>query len=114
MDTQRKKQLLEEYKHSTPEMGIISFRCAAAAETFLCISTDTKADINTNRFKLSANWHPNKRLQELWNRYGETGFDASVIRVLTYENPAANHAEALEKLLIQCLDSDTASSRMLK
>ena len=54
-DMQRKKQLLGEYKNRKPEMGIISFRCAATEETFLYISKDTKADINSNRFKLSAN-----------------------------------------------------------
>ncbi|MDR1069082.1 MAG: GIY-YIG nuclease family protein [Clostridiales Family XIII bacterium] len=114
MDTQRKKQLREEYKYRKPEMGIISFRCAAAEEAFLCASQNTQADINTNRFKLSANCHPNKKMQELWNRYGETGFEASVVRVLAYENPDDNHTESLETLLTQCLASDEGSCKMLK
>ena len=37
--------------------------------------------------KLAANWHPNKRLQELWNKYGSEGFELSVIKVLKYDDP---------------------------
>ena len=112
MDMQRKKQLLEEYKNRKPEMGIISFFCAATEETFLCLSKDTKAGINSNRFKLSINWHPNKRMQALWNQYGETNFKISVIRVLKYEDPHADHTKELEELLIQCLDLNKGARRM--
>lgn len=112
MDMKRKKQLLEEYRNRKPEMGIISFCCKEAKETFLCISKDTKANINGSRFKLSANSHPNKRMQELWNQYGESGFEISVVRVLKYEDPKADHTEELEKLLIQCLDLDNSARRM--
>ncbi len=114
MDMKRKKQLLEDYKNRKPEMGIISFGCSVTKETFLCLSKDTKADSNSNRFKLSANWHPNKRLQELWNQHGETNFEISVIRVLKYEDPSDNHTEELEKLLNQCLDLNNNARRIWK
>jgi len=114
MNIQRKKQLLEEYKNRKPEKGILSFRCTPTEESFLCSSKDTKADINSNCFKLSANYHPNKRLQELWNQYGEANFEISVIRVLKYENPNDNHTEELEKLLNQCLDSNSKARRVWK
>lgn len=44
MGIKRKKQLLEEFANRKPEMGIISFRSAAAGETFFGISKDTRAD----------------------------------------------------------------------
>ena len=112
MDMQRKKQLLLEYKSRKPEMGIISFRCVETKETFLDISRDTKVDRNSNRFKLAANRHPDKRLQELWDHCGDTGFEVSVIRVLKYEDPAADHTRELEKLLTQCLDSNGDARRI--
>ncbi|MEL7622990.1 MAG: GIY-YIG nuclease family protein [Clostridiales bacterium] len=112
MDLKRKKQLIKEYENRKPEMGIISFCCGITKETFLDISKDTKADFNSNRFKLMANWHPNKRLQELWNRYHENNFQLSVIQILKYEDPKADHTEELENLLMQCLGSNSNARRI--
>lgn len=112
MDIKRKKQLLEEYENRKPEMGVISFHCAATQETFLGISKDTKADLNSNRFKLTANMHPNKRLQELWNRYSENNFELSVIQVLKYEDLNTDHTGKLEKMLAQCLESNRDARRI--
>ena len=108
----RKKQLLEEYKNRKPEMGIISFFCISTGEKFLCISKDTKADINSNRFKLSINRHANNHMQELWNQFGEINFEISVILVLKYEDPNADYTEKLEEMLKQCLDLNNCTRRM--
>ncbi|MDL2258118.1 GIY-YIG nuclease family protein [Eubacteriales bacterium OttesenSCG-928-K08] len=114
MDIKRKKQLIEEYENRKPEMGIISFCCIATGESFFGVSKDTKADFNSNRFKLNANWHPNKRLSELWKQYGENGFELSVAQVLKYEDTSADHSEELEKMLIQCLESNDTARRIWK
>ena len=87
-------------------MGIIAFSFPAAGETFLGPSTDTKADYNSNHFKLMGNLHPNKRMQELWHQYGDSGFAFSVISVLEYEDPKADHSKELEKMLEDCLAAD--------
>lgn len=79
-------------------MGVISFHCKATGESFLGISKDTKADFNSNRFKLLTNTHPNKRMQELWKQYGEDCFDYSVLQILKYENPHEDHTSKLEEL----------------
>lgn len=114
MDKERKRQLLEEYKNRCPEMGIISFCCINTGESFLGISTDTRADFNSIRCRLTTSWHPCKRLQALWDQYGESGFTSSVIRVLKYEDPKADHSKALEKLMADCLAADTMARRMHK
>ncbi len=101
MDMKRKKELLQEWKNRHPEMGVISFRSTKTDEVFLGISKDTKADFNSNRFKLSTGNHPNKRMTELWNQYGEAAFECSVVKILKYENPQEDHTEELEKLLEQ-------------
>lgn len=106
MDLQRKKELLEWYKHRCPEMGVISYRCIETGEVFLGISKDTKSDFNSTNMKLEANWHPNKRLQELWNQYGPEGFERTVVKVLKYDDPNEDYTEKLENLREQCLAAD--------
>ncbi|SHJ60280.1 GIY-YIG nuclease family protein [Hespellia stercorisuis] len=114
MDTKRKKELLQEWKDRRPEMGVISIHCNATGETFLGSSKDTRADFNSNRFKLTLGGHPNKHLQELWNVYGESSFDFSTIKILKYENPQKDHTEELEKIREQCLTEDTKARKIWK
>jgi hypothetical protein len=110
----RKKQLLEEYRNRRPEMGVISYRCVATNESFLGTATDTQAAFNSTTTKLNTNFHPNKRLLELWNQYGEDGFQRSVLKTLNYENPADDHIAELEALREQCLSQDPQARRIWK
>ncbi|HOS46006.1 GIY-YIG nuclease family protein [Robinsoniella peoriensis] len=112
MDIKRKKELLESYKNRHPEMGVISYCCKETGEIFLGISKDTKADFNSTNMKLSANWHPNKKLQELWNKYGPEGFELSVIKVLKYDDPSEDHTAKLESLREQCLAANPNARRI--
>lgn len=112
MDIKRKRQLLEEYKNRRPEMGVISYRCIVTNESFLGISKDIKADFNSIRYKLATNWHPNKQLQELWNQYGESGFELSVLKDLKYEDPKADYTDELEALREQFLTQDKQARRI--
>ncbi|HZJ83861.1 MAG TPA: GIY-YIG nuclease family protein [Clostridia bacterium] len=114
MDIKRKKELLEAYKNRRPEMGVISYRCRETGEVFLGISKDTKVDFNSTNMKLAANWHPNKQLQELWNKYGSGGFELSVVKVLKYDNPNDDHTAKLESLRKQCLASNPTARRIWK
>ena len=112
MDENRKKQLIWEYKNRKPEKGIISYRCKAENESFLMASNDTKASFNSVNSKLSMNSHPNKRLSELWKKYGSEGFELTVLRILKYEDPSEDYSEKLEKMLEECLESTENSSRI--
>jgi hypothetical protein len=112
MDIKRKKELLEAFKNRHPEMGVISYRCKENGEVFLGISKDTKADFNSTNFKLAANLHPNKQLQELWNEYGPEVFELSVIKVLKYDDPHEDHTVELESLREQCLAADPKARRI--
>lgn len=114
MDAKRKLELLEIYRNRRPEMGVISFRCKATGESFLGIATDTKAGFNSTSAKLAAKYHPNKRLMELWNQYGQEGFELSVIKVLKYEDPKEDHTKELEALREQCLAADPKARRIWK
>jgi len=98
VDIKRKRELLEAWKHRHLEMGVISFRCGVTDETFLTTATDIPAKFNRIRFQLSAGICPNKRLQELWEQYGEDAFELQVVKRLKYDDPKENHEEELETL----------------
>ena len=112
MDIKKKIELMENYKNRHPEMGVISYCCKETGEVFLGISKDTKADFNSTSFKLSANCHPNKQLQGLWNLYGLEGFELSVAKVLMYDDPNEDQSTKLEILRDQCLISNPNAKRI--
>ena len=128
MDAKRKKDLLLQWKNRRPEMGLISITCKSTGEMFgliaitckstgemfVDISTDTQFAFNSHRFKLSANFHPNKRLQQLWQQYGENGFDYAVVKILKYENKDDDQTEKLTLLLEEYLAQTPQARRLSK
>ncbi len=88
-------------------MGIISLRCVTGSEEFVGMARDVQAAFNSIRFKLDAKCHPNKRLQELWDQYGEYGFEFSVLKSLKYKDPLDDYTDELEALRDQCLAEDS-------
>ena len=98
MDANRRRELMAEYAHRKPEMGVISFKCKATGQSFIGISKDTRADFNGNRIKFKTNTHPNKALLALWKEHGEDGFEFSVLETLKYEDPHEDHTDELEKM----------------
>ena len=114
MDRKRKLELLEAWKNRCPEMGVISFQCSATDEIFLTTATDIPTKFNRIRFQLSAGNCPNKRLQELWEQYGEDAFELQVIKRLEYDDPTENHQEELETLCELCLLENPQARRVWK
>ncbi|WP_205666433.1 GIY-YIG nuclease family protein [Anaerosphaera multitolerans] len=109
-----RKKLIEEYKNRKPEMGIISLKCKETGESFLDISKDLKVAFNGILIRLKGNLHPNKKLQSLWNEYGESGFDLDILKVLKYENVGEDHSDELEIMLMESLDEDSKAMRLWK
>ena len=114
MDIRRKPELLEAWKNRHPEMGVISFRCSTTDETFLATATDIPAKFNRIRFQLSAGNCPNKRLQELWEQYGEDAFELQVMKRLEYDDPEEDHKDELETLCELCLLENPNARRYWK
>lgn len=114
MDKGRRKELRDAYKNRSPEMGVISYRCKETGEVFLAASKDIKADFNSTTVKLSSGWHPNKRLLELWQKYGEEGFELSVVKKLKYDNPNDDHTEKLESMRDEIMMEDPKARRIWK
>lgn len=114
MDKTRKKELLEAYKTRRPEMGVIALRCEATGETFLGVSRDIPAGMNSIRMKLSSGFHPNRRLLELWKQHGPEAFTFFTARTLEYEDPGEDHTAELEKLREACLTADPKARKIWK
>lgn len=112
MDEKRRKQLIAEYKNRSAEMGVISLHDTMGGTHFLGVSKDTKADLNSHRFKLKANWHGNQDIQALWNQQGEASFELKVIEVLDREDPNADPTELLNDLLEAHLETIKGSKRI--
>lgn len=114
MNPERKKELLEEYRNRKPEMGIIAIKCKDTNDLFLDKSKDTNVAFNGIICRLNSSWHPNKRLQELWNIYGENGFDYYIERRLKYDNPLEDQSKKLEELLEKSLEENKGAIRLWK
>lgn len=114
MDTKRRKELLQEYKHRRRDMGVISLRCKTTDESFLGISTDVNADFNSNRAKLKGNGHPNKKLLALWKEYGSDDFEFTVLKSLECKDPTEDYTGKLEEMREQCLAEDPNASKIWK
>lgn len=112
MDPKRKRELLMAYRLRRPEMGIISYRCKETGDIFLDISRDTNASFNSTKMKLSANMHPNKVLQELWNKYGPESFELSVVEALDYKDPNDDHTAKLDALMDKHLAANPEARRV--
>ena len=95
-------------------MGVLFLRCRETGETFLGISADIPADFNSIHAKLGMNCHPNRRLQALWQQYGEAGFEQGIRKSLKYEDPQEDHTRELEQLREQCLTEDPSARKLWK
>ena len=112
MEKDKRRELMDAYRNRHPEMGVIAIRCTATGDAFFGASKDTRADINSNRFKLSSGSHRNRELMGLWDRYGADACEFSVERVLDYEDPAEDHSDELELLTEECLEAHPGSGRI--
>ena len=112
MDKDKKKELVSQWKDRHPKMGVVSIKCAATGEEFYEIARDTKTWFNRHRFELEGKQHRNSRLQELWNLYGESGFEFGVVSELKYEDGEEVTAKDLKELLALCLMENPAAKKL--
>lgn len=112
MEKQRRKELIQEFKDRKKELGIISFKCKQTGEVFLGISTDIKADFNSNKMKLNTGTHPNKKLLKLWQEYGSEGFELSIEKTLDYEDPTKDYTTQLEDIRQEMMSKDESIQKI--
>jgi len=98
MNEIRKRKLLMEYKHRKTEMGVFVFECIATGKSYIGFTHDTRAALNSDRFKLNAGMHPNIKLQNEWKSYGESSFAMRVLEVLNYDEKDEAKIDYTEEL----------------
>ncbi|HKI46095.1 MAG TPA: GIY-YIG nuclease family protein [Balneolales bacterium] len=100
-----KKELKEEYKQMKFPMGVFQVRNTINGKIFVDSSTNMSAKWNRNRLQLSVGNHPNKELQNDWNKFGEEAFKFEVIEELEHNDKEIvdynNEVALLEEMLIE-------------
>lgn len=96
----RKKQLKQQYKEMKPDMGIMVVRSKLSNKCFLQATQNLRGTINSTRFKLEAGVHPNRELQEDWNKFGEDSFSIEVLEQLEYDKKDETKTDYTEELAI--------------
>ncbi|MDO4179541.1 MAG: GIY-YIG nuclease family protein [Phascolarctobacterium sp.] len=112
MDKTEKKEIISGWKERHPEIGVVAAKCTATEEMFLTTSRDTKNWFNRHKFELIGQKHRNKRLQELWNLYGETGFELFTVSDLKYKDSNDIKTDDLKELLDLCLQANPNSQKL--
>lgn len=83
--TNRRKELIEQYKQMKPDMGIFWIRSKTDNKCFLETSQNLKGKMNSTRFQLDAGSHPNLELQREWREHGPDRFEFEVLELLKYD-----------------------------
>lgn len=86
MDSERKKELMEQYRQARTQMGVYCVRCADGAPVYLGASQNLPAIFNSYRFQLQNKAFPhNRRLLADWQACGPEGGAFEVLEVLEYD-----------------------------
>ncbi len=93
-----RKKLIDDYKNQMPKMGVLKIYSKSSGDMFLGVCKDLRVGINSNKAKLSFNNHPNKELQELWNKHGSDDFIIELIKEFEYVDKSKDYTDELEIL----------------
>jgi hypothetical protein len=100
VDEQRRKDLIRQYRDSPKAMGVYRVWCRETGREVLGASRDLRAALNRQQAQLSLGAHPDKALQDDWDRLGATGFVFEVLDTLKPgEDPDYDPADDLQQLL---------------
>lgn len=112
MDTDKKRELRAAYKERRREMGVVSVTCNETGDVFLADVIDAPAAFNRMRFQLSSGLYPDKRLQALWDKHGESAIEFEVVQLLDPADTDDDVAEELETLLDLCLSEHPEATKL--
>ncbi|MGA9772333.1 MAG: GIY-YIG nuclease family protein [Blastocatellia bacterium] len=79
----RKKELINEYKQNPPKMGVYQIRNLINDKVLIGTAINLPGILTSNKFSLNMGKHINKALQSEWNEYGGENFAFEVLDELT-------------------------------
>ncbi len=100
-----KKELKEKYKELKPDMGVYAYKCLPTGNVYLGVSQNVNAEINKTTFQLNfGGYVQSANLQSDWEKYGQSGFEISVLERLEYGKDASktDYADDLQLLRDLC------------
>lgn len=104
-----KKELKKNYLQNPPPMGIFKVENVINKKVFVDFGLNVKGKINSCKFQLENNSHPNKYLQDDYKYFGATNFVFEIIDYLDpNENESNNYVDELkilEEMWIEKLQS---------
>lgn len=86
MNKDKRKELINEYKLSKPEMGVYMFYCKPLEKVYLGADQNLKGTLNSIQFQLKTGRYPaNHTLEKEWKEYGAENFSIEVLEILEYD-----------------------------
>ncbi len=102
-----RKELIRRYKETPRPMGIFRVHNTIADKSFVGASRDLPSVLNRERFWLKHGGHPNRALQEDWNRLGPEAFAFEVLDTLSAsersDRELSDDLDVLEQLWLEKL-----------
>jgi hypothetical protein len=86
MDSDRRKQLLRQYKDNPPLAGVYQIRNLVNGKVYVSSAPSVNGKLNSQRFMLQADGHVNRALQADWAAQKPEDF---VLGVLEYLKPSS-------------------------
>lgn len=92
-DQKRRKQ---EYRMTKRPLGVFLIRNLENNKIFLAGGLEIEGIMNRHRFQLEANGHPNKELQQDWNRLGAEKFAFEILdQIVPSDDPSFDRRREL-------------------
>ena len=87
--SQRKRDLVREYKERKPSRGVFAVRCKPTDQCWVSGSPNLDKQQNSTWFGLKLGSHPNRELQGAWNEHGENAFSYEVLEQMPDDDASA-------------------------
>lgn len=85
MDTNRRKELIAQYKLTKKPMGLFIIRSNVNNRCYIEGTQDLKGRMNGTKVRLEAGIHPNQELQKEWQEFGSENFTIEILDHLEYD-----------------------------
>ena len=102
-----RRALIRQYKETRRPMGVFRVHNTGSDKSFVGSSRDRPSVLNRERFWLNSGGHPNRALQEDWNRLGPGAFVFETLDTLSpgerSDSELADDLALLERLWLEKL-----------
>ena len=96
---EKRAEIRRQYKETPKQAGIFQIVNTTNGKILLGSSKNLEGKLNKHRFQLASGRHPNRELQEDWNRMGEGAFRFEIAEIVQRkDDPVFNLDDELSLL----------------